>query len=209
MPEVANGALVRIIPVLAAYGAAAVTPGASVIVVARTSLASGRFRGAQTALGVALGTALYASASLFGLSTMVRAVPGLLRAVQVLGALYLAAMGLKLLFVRRGVTFAETRGSAGTTGAFARGLLTNLSNPHTVVFFVGVFGVMLQPSVPGAERMAVLLAVVTMSVSWYTAVALALSSPGAQRVYERAARALDALAGIIMLYFAARFGLLS
>jgi len=197
-------ALSRILPVLVAYGAAAVTPGASVIVVARTSLAAGRYRGAQTALGVALGTTLYASASLFGLSTIVRAIPGLLRTVQVLGALYLAAVGLKLVVVRPGVVLAGA-GAEGSRGAFVRGLLTNLSNPHTMVFFIGVFGAMLGPEIPGVERVELLAAVVGMSITWYSTVALALSSTRAQGLYERAARGIDAVAGAAMLYFAARF----
>lgn len=202
-----SAALSRIVPVLAAYGAAAVTPGASVIVVARTSLASGRYRGAQTAMGVALGTALYASASLFGLSTIIREIPGLLRVVQGLGALYLASVGLRLIWVRPGVVLAGPAAQGGPSGGFTRGLFTNLSNPHTMVFFVGVFGVMLGPSVPWTERVVVLVMVVAMSMSWYTAVALALSSPQAQGLYERAARGLDVVSGAIMLYFAARFGL--
>jgi len=203
-----SAALARIAPVLAAYGAAAVTPGASVIVVARTSLASGRYQGAQTALGVAFGTALYASASLFGLSTAVQAIPGLLRLVQVLGSLYLASMGLKLMWVRRTVALGDS-GPARRGGAFTRGLFTNLSNPHTAVFFVGVFGVMLGPAVPRVERVTVLLAVVVMSFTWYTAVAIGLSNLRAQAFYARIGRGIDAAAGAIMLYFAVRIGFLS
>jgi threonine/homoserine/homoserine lactone efflux protein len=189
----------RVLPVLLAYGAAAVTPGASVIVVARSSLAGGRGEGARTALGVALGTALYATASLFGLSALVAGAPGLLRVVSVGGGLYLGFVGLKLALLRPGARFDGAAAADQRGGAFGRGLLTNLSNPHTVVFFLGIFGAMLGPGVPGAERAVVLSAVIAMSVTWYTSVALGLSSARAQALYERASRLIDLAAGAALV----------
>jgi amino acid exporter len=97
----------------------------------------------------------------------------------------------------------------GSAGAFGRGLLTNLSNPHTVIFFVGIFSTMLSPSIPSGERAVVLFAVIAMSVTWYTTVAVALSSVRAQSLYGRTARAIDVVAGTVMVWFAARFVLSS
>ncbi len=198
----------RVLPVLAAYGAAAMTPGASVVVVAQTSLASGRFKGVLTAFGVALGTAIYAAASLFGLSALVFRVPFALRLVQIGGGIYLTWLGIRLLIGRSAPALGDEPGGTGgdgAGGAFGRGLLTNLSNPHTVIFFVGIFSTMLSPSVPTSARAVVLFAVVAMSVTWYTTVAVALSSPRAQGLYQRTGRVIDVVAGTVMVWFAARF----
>ncbi|BDG09836.1 LysE family translocator [Anaeromyxobacter paludicola] len=189
----------RIVPILVAYAAAAATPGASVIVVARSSLAAGRGAGARTALGVALGTAIYATASLFGISALVAGVPGALRALTVGGALYLGFVGAKLAVLRPGARFEAAAAPRPASGDFARGLLTNLSNPHTVIFFLGIFGAMLAPDVPAGERALVLGAVIAMSVAWYTTVALTLSTSRAQAVYERAARLVDLAAGTALV----------
>ncbi len=192
----------RVLPVLAAYGAAAMTPGASVVVVAQTSLASGRFKGALTAFGVALGTAI------FGLSALVFRVPFALRLVQIGGGIYLTWLGVRLLVGRSAPALGDEPGGTGgdgAGGAFGRGLLTNLSNPHTVIFFVGIFSTMLSPSVPTSARAVVLFAVIAMSVTWYTTVAVALSSPWAQGLYQRTGRVIDVVAGTVMVWFAARF----
>lgn len=193
----------RVLPVLLAYAAAAVTPGASVIVVARSSLAAGRGAGARTALGVALGTAVYATASLFGLSALVSRAPALLRAVSVGGALYLGWLGIELAALRAGASFSAAP-RPGPVGGFSRGLLTNLSNPHTVIFFLGIFGALLGPAVPNAERALVLGSVVATSIAWYTTVALALSSARAQAWYERASRAIDLAAGLALIAVSAK-----
>ena len=185
MPTLATGSAARVLPVLLAYGAAAVTPGASVIVVARSSLAAGRGAGARTALGVALGTAIYATASLFGLSALVAGAPGALRALSLGGALYLGFVGLKLAVLRPGARFGGAAGGeAHRSGAFARGLLTNVSNPHTVIFFLGIFGAMLGPEVPGAERALVLASVIAMSVTWYTISPSAFMMPLATAIFS-------------------------
>jgi hypothetical protein len=46
-----------------------------------------------------------------------------------------------------------------------------------------------------------------MSVSWYSAVAVAFSSVRAQGLYQRGARFLDIVAGAVMVWFALRFAL--
>ena len=202
-----DGAMVgRVLPILAAYGAAAVTPGANTVVVARTSLAAGRLKGVLTAFGVALGTALYASASLFGLSAVIHQVPTAARVLQLCGAMYLGWIGVRLITVRPELFGArEVAGEPART--FRRGLLTNLSNPHGIIFFVSIFSAMLSESIPTRERAVVLFAVSSMSVSWYSAVAVAFSSVRAQGLYQRGARFLDIVAGAVMVWFALRFAL--
>jgi len=194
-----------LLPVVTAYGAAVITPGVSTVVIARMSLAAGRSRGARTALGVATGTVLYASASLFGLAALVQRLPFLLKALQVGGALYLGWLGARLVLLRPGLELEGTAEGVRPQDAYVRGLMTNLSNPHTVLFFMGIFGTLLQPSTPAGERTAALLAVGSMSVTWYVGLALVLSDRRAQAGYQRAARGIDVLAGAIMLVFAARF----
>lgn len=194
----------RLLPPLLAYGAAAVTPGASVLVVVRSSLAAGRARGASTALGVACGTAAYACAALFGLSELLLHVPKALLAVQLGGAAYLGWLGGRLALRRPAPDLAEVAVSHGTAGGFAQGLATNISNPHTVVFFASVFGASLEAATPATERLALWSCVVAMSVGWYGSVALLLSGHRARAGYLRVARALDIGAGLVMLGFALR-----
>src|SRR5690349_8634549 len=71
-----------------------VTPGVGTAVITRTVVERGRRAGFVTAAGLLSGSAVYALATALGLAALLVTFPSVLRAVQVVGAVYVAWLGV-------------------------------------------------------------------------------------------------------------------
>lgn len=111
-------------------------PGANLFVVVQTSLASGRRAGVLTGLGVALGDAFYSGLGLFGLATLITQCEEIFSLIRIVGGAYL--LWFAWCSMRRQLTpqmsTLQQPISAPWYVFFRRGLITDLSNPQTVLF---------------------------------------------------------------------------
>ncbi|MFL6152508.1 MAG: LysE family translocator [Ornithinibacter sp.] len=115
-------------------------PGPSVLYAVTQRLRSGPAAGAFAVLGLESGLALHVAAACLGVSGVVAASETLLRVLQVGGAGYLGWLGIRLLAQRGGPSHAPTAPGPrrGLAGVYLGGLLVDLLNPKTVLFFVAV-----------------------------------------------------------------------
>ena len=117
----------------------AVTPGPDMAVVTKNALAHGRRGVALTTSGIALALVLWVSATAIGLSAVLRASGQVLFALKVIGAVYLAYLGVRTLLesrARPGDLLAGTPPAAPAHAVFRQGFLSAISNPKLGVFFV-------------------------------------------------------------------------
>jgi leucine efflux protein len=102
-------------------------------------------RGGFTSLaGVMLGNAILMFLAAIGVAALLQANPLLFKAMQYLGAGYLAYLGFRLL------TSKDRKGSAvvpfTNTADFRRGLLVTLINPKAIVFYMAFFPLFIDPA---------------------------------------------------------------
>ena len=125
----------------AAYIAACVilaaTPGADMALFLSRTLTGGRAQGFAAQAGASVGLIVHTFAAALGLSALLAASSEAYETVKIVGALYLLWLAWRA--IRHGSalklkTDAPARG--GLRGAFANGLLINLTNPKIVLFFV-------------------------------------------------------------------------
>lgn len=120
-------------------------PGANLFVVVQTSLASGRRAGVITGLGVATRDAFYSGLGLFGLATLITQCEAVFSLIKIVGGAYLLWFAWNS--IRHQATpqmsTLQTPIAAPWTIFFRRGLMTDLSNPQTVLFFISIFSVTL------------------------------------------------------------------
>jgi len=130
----------QLLPFLAVTSVVMLVPGPSVLFAVTQRLRSGPAAGALAVLGLESGFAIHVGAACLGVSSLVAASDDLLRVLQVGGAAYLAYLGIQLL--RRGDLDAgrpETpEASRRLAQIYLAGLLVDLLNPKTVLFFVAV-----------------------------------------------------------------------
>jgi RhtB (resistance to homoserine/threonine) family protein len=116
-----------------------ITPGPDMALIMARSTQEGVRAGVAAALGIGTGALVHIAASAIGISAILLASAAAFTALKVLGALYLIAIGVRMLWgseraaaARRSERTAET--PLGTV--FAQGFLTNILNPKVAIFFL-------------------------------------------------------------------------
>ena len=169
-------------------------PGANLFVVVQTSLASGRRAGVLTGLGVALGDAFYSGLGLFGLATLITQCEEIFSLIRIVGGAYL--LWFAWCSMRRQSTpqmsTLQQPINAPWYVFFRRGLITDLSNPQTVLFFISIFSVTLKAGI------------VLASIIWRVFLSQAFSLPAVRRAYGRMQRVASRVIGAIIGVFALR-----
>jgi len=104
-------------------------------VVAR-SIHQGRRAGLASVLGIHVGTLVHIGAATAGLSALVVSSATAYTAVKIAGAVYLVGLGLWTLLSRRAEPEVALGGEARLRRAFAQGIVVNVLNPKTALFFL-------------------------------------------------------------------------
>jgi threonine/homoserine/homoserine lactone efflux protein len=151
----------------------AMSPGPSLALVLSSTMARGRRAGARAAIGHGIGVGLYAGVAVGGLAVVLTAAPVLFAVLQLLGASFLAWMGLGLLrHTATGVT--EER---AVQNDFLDGFLLAFLNPKIAVFFLALFSQLADPHASAMEKGGMALLAGTIDTGWYLLVALVLGGP--------------------------------
>jgi threonine/homoserine/homoserine lactone efflux protein len=188
-----------------------VTPGPDTALTIRSTLLGGRAAGVSTALGVATGQLVWVLATSAGLVAVLLASEPVFRAVKLAGAVYLIVLGAHALCAalrgRRGLDVDEqlVRRRLDPGGAYRHGVLSNLGNPKMAVFFASILP-QFAPEGHGMLSALVGLGLVfsALTLTWLTAYAIAVSAFG--RLLHRSAirRAVEALAGALLIALGVR-----
>src|SRR3982074_594102 len=116
----------------------AVTPGPDMAVVTKNALAHGRRGVLLTTTGIALALSIWTTATAVGLSALLRTSSEALFVLKLVGAAYLAYLGLRTLIESRRRPedlLAGAPAPAPGQAIFRQGFLSAISNPKLGVFF--------------------------------------------------------------------------
>lgn len=186
------------------------SPGPDTMLILRYSFGAGQRVGLAAVAGVQLGLIVHTLSVVFGLSLLVAASPGALRAIAIAGAVYLGWLGLRGL--REDDTLGIGSGAGTGVGALkaARdGTLTNLLNPKVILLFVALLPQFVAPDRgPVAVQLAFLgTLIIVLSAAWQTALALGaerarrlIARPSVQRLVNRLTAAVFLGFAALMLY---------
>lgn len=184
----------------------AMSPGPSLAVVLKNTLAAGRTEGMKTALAHGFGVGLYAFATAAGLAVLITGSPLLFTVVQWLGAAFLAYLGVKALLADA-VLADSTQEEADLpcrVDALRSGFLTAFLNPKLAIFFAALFSQFVSVQTGLGEKMIMALTAATIDSAWYLLIALALSHSRVLSLLRRKAGVLDKVFGLILLLLALR-----
>jgi len=174
----------------AASFALAVVPGPAVLYIVTQSIDQGRVAGAVSALGIAVGGLIHATAATLGLSALLASSATAFAIVKYAGAAYLVALGVARLLSREEAGV-EARPPSPRRRLFRDGVVVNVLNPKTALFFLAFLPQFVDPDRGAvAAQVAILgcifVAVAVVSDSAYALAAAALA--GRLRRSERARR---------------------
>ncbi|CAM3748088.1 threonine export protein RhtC [Rahnella bruchi] len=183
---------------------ALMSPGPDFFFVSQTAASRSRKEAMMGVIGITLGVLVWAAVALMGLHLILQKMAWLHQVITVGGGLYLCWMGWQLLKSARAKKQSgdETPVELPARGrTFMRGLLTNLSNPKAVIYFGSVFSMFVGDSVSGGERLGIFLLIVVETLAWFSLVALVFALPKMRRGYQRLAKWIDGVAGVVFAGF--------
>lgn len=111
-------------------------PGPAVLYVVARSIHQGRRVGLASVLGIHVGTLVHIAAATVGLSALIVSSAVAFTTVKIAGAVYLVGLGLWTLVSRRAEPEIALGGERNLRRAFAQGIVVNVLNPKTALFFL-------------------------------------------------------------------------
>jgi len=111
-------------------------PGPAVLYVVARSIEHGRRAGVVSVLGIHVGTLVHIAAATLGLSALVLSSAVAFTAVKIAGAVYLIGLGIWTLLSKHPETEIALGGERNLRRAFAQGIVVNVLNPKTALFFL-------------------------------------------------------------------------
>ena len=136
------------------------TPGQDMIYVVSRSLAQGRIAGVCSAAGVATGILVHTAIVALGIGALLQASETLFMALRLAGAAYLVWLGIRLLLQREAAEIHDARSRRlSAASLFAQGVVSNVTNPKIVIFFLAFLPQFVAPSDPHPTRHLVFLGV--------------------------------------------------
>jgi threonine/homoserine/homoserine lactone efflux protein len=197
--------------VLAIWALAVVSPGPAFLVVSQTAAGRSRAAALGVALGIASGAAFYASLTMWGLGVLVVKIAWLGTVLRTIGAVYLLYLGVSLLrsSARPPAASAGADRSAGDVlGGMRTGLVTALTNPKGIAFFLSLFAVALPADLTFAGKLALLACGFAIELGWYVFVAMTLSAGWPRRQYARARKTIERVLGAALVLAGVRLAAL-
>ncbi len=195
---------------LAATAVFAYLPGPGMLFAAAQTLAWGRRAGLMAALGLHLGGYAHVATAAAGLAVLFHTVPALFLAVKLIGAGYLALLGLRLMLWPASGTRPRP-GPRPERRAFRDSVLIEVLNPKSALFFLAFLPQFVDPAaaLPVWAQLLALGTVVNLLFSSADLICVALAGSLIARL-ERSARAqrlARAAAGLLLIGLAVHLAL--
>jgi threonine/homoserine/homoserine lactone efflux protein len=141
----------------------ALTPGPGLAYVIARTAAGGRAEGLASCFGTAIGGLLHVLAAALGLSLVIARSAVAFNVLKYLGAAYLVYLGVRML-LRRQVSTVEPVASHGARRALLEGIVVEILNVKTALFFLAFLPQFVSPSEPLVPQL-VLLGVISVTLN--------------------------------------------
>jgi threonine/homoserine/homoserine lactone efflux protein len=188
-----------------------VTPGPDMAVVTRNALAHGRRGVVLTTSGIALALVVWVTATAVGLSALLRTSGEVLFLLKIVGACYLAYLGVRTLLesrARPADLLAAAPPAAPAHAVFRQGFLSAISNPKLGVFFVTFLPQFVLPGqalLPRLLELGVTFAVIGWV--WMNVYGLFVTRLRQVITTPRVRQWMQRVTGVVLLGFGARLAL--
>ena len=183
------------------------TPGPDTALTIRNTLVGGRKTGVFTALGVAIGLAIWTLATSVGIVALIIASQPLFLAVKYAGAVFLIYLGVRSLLAafrpdrwHDEATDKPTGPRLSATGGLVQGLASNLSNPKIMALFTSLLPQFVTPG-DGAFVSLIQLGLTfcVLTFVWLTLYAFVVARAGDVLRRRNVRRAIEAVTGGVLI----------
>lgn len=188
-----------------------VTPGVDTLLVVRNAARGGLGDGAVSSLGICSGLFIHATLSAVGISLILVQTAWAFSALKWAGACYLIWLGLSSLYraVKPGAPdVVPASGSVGPVRfrrSFREGLLSNILNPKTALFYMAFLPQFIDPEGPAFAQSIGLAGIhFLMAMVWQCGLAVVVVKSHRVTVNQRIKRAMQGVTGALFVGFGAK-----
>ena len=149
---------------LTAAALLAITPGPGIFYVLARTLSGGKREGVLSAFGTFIGGSVHVLAAGLGLSAVLAASATAFTVVKYAGALYLVWLGVRMIRTRN-VPMDKPAETPTTNHAFRQGVVTEVLNPKTALFFLSFLPQFVNPALGHVVIQFLLLGIMSVSLN--------------------------------------------
>ncbi|MFW1859176.1 LysE family transporter [Acinetobacter defluvii] len=185
---------------------AQLSPGPDVLLVAKSSASTTRQNTLKIILGISVGIIVWVLLALMGFTVLIEQWPWIQQILMLIGGLFLAKMGYAMLkggiLTLKQETILEGVVQQPPKNYFMLGLLTNLSNPKTLIYFSSVFSLALSSSASThlKTQLAIIIPIQTFLV--FILFMSIISLPKVKNIYQKSGGYIDIVSGTFFVIFA-------
>ena len=181
------------------------SPGPDFFFISQTAASQSRRDAFKGVIGITLAVAIWAAVALLGLNLILKQMAWLHQLILLAGGAYLMWMGIQMIKSARQAQPVAAEATPVTTSRkkniFLRGLLTNLSNPKAIIYFGSIFSLIVGDDVSSVTRTAIFILIVAETLIWFSLVATLFSLPWVKAKYQKLAKWIDDIAGMLFVAF--------
>ena len=178
----------------------AISPGPSLVVVLRNTIAGGRRQGVMTGVGHGLGITVYSFIAVMGLSSLLLANKQIFNLLQWSGALVLIWLAFDMISFNTS-DLSEKYEDSGRRG-FIEGFMISFLNPKILVFMVAVLSQFISPDIDNPSRFIMAIMAGIIDAAWYVLVAIALAGTPIINTLRANAGTIDRSIGVVLIFIA-------
>ena len=187
---------------------AQLSPGPDILLIAKSAASTSRLNALKVIAGISTGIVVWVVLTLLGFTVLIDQFPWIQQVLMVVGAIFLAKMGWAMLKggiaafkqVQQGQNAEQNESKK--ENYFLVGLLTNLANPKTLIYFSSVFSLALSSSASNDLKTQLAMIIPIQTFITFTLLMLLISQPKIKLVYQKSGRYIDVISGGLFLMFA-------
>jgi len=189
--------------------AVVISPGPDTLLILRYALTSGQRAGFAAVAGVQIGLVVHTTLAITGLSLLIASSPTAFKGVAVIGAAYLAWLGIQGFRDGGGLGLGGGTQAVGLAKACRDAVLTNVLNPKVILLFLALFPnfVVVGRGDVTAQLLVLSATLIVINIAWQAPLAWAaegvrrwLGKPSVGRAVSRGTGAILIGFAVLMLY---------
>jgi threonine/homoserine/homoserine lactone efflux protein len=176
--------------------------GAIGVLVIRRSLVEGGLNGFVSGLGAATADGFYGCIAAFGLSALSSILIDNSLPIRIVGMIFLFYLGIKTLISKPAEKAAEAKSNNTLLSAYFSTLLLTITNPITIISFLGIFAGLGADTVRDTTGAVVMVFGVFLgSAIWWLVLSLGVSLLR-ERISPNLMLWINRISGLVIIYFA-------
>ncbi|MBG6206459.1 threonine/homoserine/homoserine lactone efflux protein [Labrenzia sp. EL_126] len=191
-----NADLASLLLALGIFSVGFISIGPNILAIIGTSMERGRASGVKLALGVGIGSGIWATLTVAGLTALIAAYAHAITVLKILGAIYLLWLAYRAFR-----SAATPEGNVAVRSAkgnrlFLQGLAIQMTIPKAALHWIAIVGVGLGPNAPLWVGLSLIFCCTLMSVLGHLGYAITFSTQPVVDFYRRSRRWIEAGLGV-------------